>query len=181
LERGITHHQRGKDQDQDHHHYDHDDYDDEDEYGGNWTKIGLTGNTMAGFDGSAQRHGHAESPSHERRRPAGGAAVSTDDDGTKMGGMGDGLALMRNRVEQSAAQKHYQGLYKSMRHNDRLVDKDVDLEGMEQRALKARSRWERFMSNDDERAEDQVRISATLVKTTYMRPSTRPQYLTTHN
>ena len=65
-----------------------------------------------------------------------------------------------------------------MRHNDRLVDKDVDLEGMEQRALKARSRWERFMSNNNERAEDQVRISATLVKTTFMRPSTRPQYTT---
>ena len=157
IERGTTHHQR--DQDQDHHqqHYDHDNYDDEDEYGGNWTKIGLTGNTMAGFDGAAQGQGHG-SPVHELRRPAGRAAVSTNDDGTKMGGMGDGLALMRNRVEQSAAQKHYKGLYKNMRHKDKLVDKDVDLDALEKRALKARSRWERFMSNDDERTEDKVRV-----------------------
>ena len=96
------------------------DEEDDDEYGNGWTKLGNDGRIMQGFESDNYAGDHHPSPAKLRRDPGSLLAKGAGD---ASNARGDGMALMRNRVQQSAAQSHYQNLYQSMRHKDKLVDK----------------------------------------------------------
>jgi len=134
-----------------------DDEEDEDEYGNNWTKLGNDGNVMAGFESDAFGGEEQQFSQHQTRRRDPSSLLSRS--GGKTNNIsGDGISLMRNRVDQSAAQTHYQELYKNMRRKDRLVDKEVDVEELENRIQSAKHRWERFMQSADEETDREEMI-----------------------
>ena len=113
-----------------------------DEYGESWHAIGVTGETMEGFDGEQVP---LRSQRNQQRPP-----MSMAENGTSIRAQGDGLALMRNRTNQSAAQDHYKALYRGMKQNDRVIEKDIDLDTLERRAIKSKERWDTFMKGHDE-------------------------------